>query len=234
LANGSGSTSYSVQESGDDRAGLLSQSETGTDRYGLLQAFNHVANTGGSTPGHLDFSPFGLPFQAPPALPPEDNLTPLDKILRFLGLGPNESPPPYRVPEPLVPEINWKTVADAAEARKIPTGMIPELAKLNNIQFKRVEWSGKQGARWSGSGGILGKDVVEMTPDFYDSLAKGTQGKKSIGTVIHELFHAYNHNIITKSKDGEWIVELMNRAATEVYLPLLEKNLVSNSYCPYT
>ena len=89
LPNGSGNISYSVQESGDERAGLLSQSETGTDRYGLLQVFNNVANTGASTPGYLDFSPVGLPFSD---LDPKSAETAIETALRLAGqrkgLGP--------------------------------------------------------------------------------------------------------------------------------------------------
>jgi len=71
----SDSLSYTLQETGDSRAGLLSQSETGCDRYGLLEQFDDVANTGsGSSPGHLDFSPFGMPFTDPPTGPEGENL----------------------------------------------------------------------------------------------------------------------------------------------------------------
>jgi len=66
----SDSLSYTVQETGDWRAGLLSQSETGCDRYGLLEQFDNVSNTGsGSAPGHLNFSPVGMPFSDDPPLP---------------------------------------------------------------------------------------------------------------------------------------------------------------------
>jgi len=63
----SDSLSYTVQETGDWRAGSLSQSETGCDRYGLLEQFDNVSNTAsGAAPGHLNFSPFGLPFSDDP------------------------------------------------------------------------------------------------------------------------------------------------------------------------
>ncbi len=67
LGSGSGSIGYTVQETGDSRAGVLSQSETGDDRYSLLESFDNVANAaGGSSPGHLDYSPVGLAFGDPP------------------------------------------------------------------------------------------------------------------------------------------------------------------------
>ncbi len=67
FGSGSGSLGYTVQETGDSRGGVLSQSETGDDRYSLLESFDNVANAGSnSSPGHLDYSPDGLPFSDPP------------------------------------------------------------------------------------------------------------------------------------------------------------------------
>lgn len=61
-----GSTSYSVHERADSRAGHFSISETGTDRYRLLPQFLDVSNTGdGTAPGNMDFHPYGEPFVDP-------------------------------------------------------------------------------------------------------------------------------------------------------------------------
>jgi hypothetical protein len=70
LTSGSGSCAYSLQESGSWRGGSLSQTETGSDRYSLLQDFANVSNAANGTPGHLDFSPVGLPFTDPPLARP--------------------------------------------------------------------------------------------------------------------------------------------------------------------
>jgi hypothetical protein len=51
----------------DARAGLLSQTETGSDRYSLLEQFNNVANTGsGNQAGNMDYSPYGQAYADPP------------------------------------------------------------------------------------------------------------------------------------------------------------------------
>jgi hypothetical protein len=66
LASGSGSISYTENESADARSGNLSQTETGSERYSLLEKFNNAANTGGgNTPGNMNFLPFGQPFVDP-------------------------------------------------------------------------------------------------------------------------------------------------------------------------
>ena len=67
ISSGDGSYSFTVQENGSWRAGSITQTETGSDRYELLQGFNNIADAGdGSGPGHLGFSPFGTPFIDPP------------------------------------------------------------------------------------------------------------------------------------------------------------------------
>ena len=63
---GSGTNSYTLVESGDALVGSFSQSETGTDRYGLVEAFDNVANdASGNTPGNVNFHGVGLPFRDP-------------------------------------------------------------------------------------------------------------------------------------------------------------------------
>jgi hypothetical protein len=60
---GSGTNSYSLTESANVLTGDFSISETGTDRYGLLQEFDNIAQTSGtSAPGHMNYSPFGDVF----------------------------------------------------------------------------------------------------------------------------------------------------------------------------
>src|SRR5262249_38669037 len=59
---GPGSYSYDLTESGDYRLGSLSQSETGSDRYGLLELFNNPATANNGGAGTVDFTPFGAPF----------------------------------------------------------------------------------------------------------------------------------------------------------------------------
>src|SRR5438270_12637578 len=66
MPTGSGSVGFTLTEGGDWRSGNSSQSETGTDRYAALEAFGNIANSTGSTPGHLDFNPAGAPFTDPP------------------------------------------------------------------------------------------------------------------------------------------------------------------------
>src|SRR6185437_77047 len=65
LGDGSGSYSYGVTGGGSWHAGSISQSETGTDRYGLLETFVNPASSTNGQPGHLDFSPFGAAFHDP-------------------------------------------------------------------------------------------------------------------------------------------------------------------------
>src|SRR5207237_1256020 len=65
LPSGSGTYGYSLQEDGSWRSGSVSQSETGSDRYSLLQGFLNVSSASNAVPGHLDFSPFGAPFTDP-------------------------------------------------------------------------------------------------------------------------------------------------------------------------
>ena len=63
---GSGTNGYTLVESGDALVGSFSQSETGTDRYGLVEAFDNVANdASGNTPGNVSFHSVGLPFRDP-------------------------------------------------------------------------------------------------------------------------------------------------------------------------
>ncbi len=69
LTPGSGTYVYDMQESGSSRGGSLSQTETGSDRYSLLQGFDNVSNAAKGTPGHLDYSPVGLPFRDPAPAP---------------------------------------------------------------------------------------------------------------------------------------------------------------------
>ena len=70
LLSNSGSYGYTLTASTDAPSGVLSQTETGSDRYGLLETFNNVANTSsGSTPGNMNFSPFGQPFVDPNGQP---------------------------------------------------------------------------------------------------------------------------------------------------------------------
>ena len=65
-ASTSGYYSYTLVANDDNASGELSESETGSDRYGLLQAFNNVANAGASsTPGNMNYSPYGQPFVDP-------------------------------------------------------------------------------------------------------------------------------------------------------------------------
>jgi len=95
----SDSLNYTVQETGDSRAGVLSQSETGNDRYSLLESFDNVANAGsGTSPGHLDYSPFGLTFGDPPPVPKEPPT-------EFAEGAPDQSKPKG---------TNWKVVQGAA------------------------------------------------------------------------------------------------------------------------
>ena len=64
---GSSTYSYSTLETENQKAGLMSQSVSGTDRYGLLQYWNDVSNTDtGKDPGNMNFSPVGVPFVDPP------------------------------------------------------------------------------------------------------------------------------------------------------------------------
>jgi hypothetical protein len=72
----SGTIGSTLTESSDARAGVLSQSETGSDRYSLLQNFINVANTGGNAPGNMDYYIFGEPFVDPN--PPSPNTVPQD------------------------------------------------------------------------------------------------------------------------------------------------------------
>ena len=66
LSNGTGSTGYTLTETGNPLSGDFSQTETGTTRYDLLEGFNNVADTNGnSTPGHLNFVPYGVAFVDP-------------------------------------------------------------------------------------------------------------------------------------------------------------------------
>ena len=66
LSNGSGTTGYTLTETGNPLSGDFSQTETGTTRYDLLEGFNNVADTSGSsTPGHLNFVPYGVAFVDP-------------------------------------------------------------------------------------------------------------------------------------------------------------------------
>ena len=67
---GSGTNAYTLTETGDALVGNFSQSETGTDRYGLVEAFDNVANdASGNTPGNVSFHSVGLPFRDPPPVP---------------------------------------------------------------------------------------------------------------------------------------------------------------------
>jgi len=84
----SDSLSYTLQETGDWRAGVLSQSETGCDRYGLLEQFDNVSNTAsGAAPGHLNFSPFGMPFSDDPPADETGSPSLLQDNRRFLVQG---------------------------------------------------------------------------------------------------------------------------------------------------
>jgi len=66
LSNSSGSTGYTLTETANPLSGNFSQTQTGTTRYDLLQGFNNVADTSGSsTPGHLNFVPYGVAFVDP-------------------------------------------------------------------------------------------------------------------------------------------------------------------------
>ena len=66
LSSGTGTIGYTDTESSDALSGAFTQSQTGTDRYGLLEHFNNVSNTGsGNTPGNMNFSPVGEPFEDP-------------------------------------------------------------------------------------------------------------------------------------------------------------------------
>ena len=69
MPSNSSSYAYTVTANDDALSGVLSQSETGSDRYSLLETFNNVANTSsGSTPGNMNFSTFGQPFVDPDAI----------------------------------------------------------------------------------------------------------------------------------------------------------------------
>ena len=66
LSNSSGSTGYTLTETANPLSGDFSQAQTGTTRYDLLQGFNNVSDTSGtSTPGHLNFVPYGVAFVDP-------------------------------------------------------------------------------------------------------------------------------------------------------------------------
>ena len=66
LSNGSGTTGYTLTETANPLSGNFSQTQTGTTRYDVLQGFNNVADTNGSsTPGHLNFVPYGVAFVDP-------------------------------------------------------------------------------------------------------------------------------------------------------------------------
>ena len=49
MTPGSGSNSYSLTETANVLTGDFSESETGTDRYGLLQQFDNIAQTSGTS-----------------------------------------------------------------------------------------------------------------------------------------------------------------------------------------
>src|SRR5262249_38158951 len=74
------------------KSGSLTQTETGTDRYKLLQGFKNVSNAAeGAGPGNLDYSPYGMPFSdAPPAGIPQaglpDKLPPGVKVMKGPGV----------------------------------------------------------------------------------------------------------------------------------------------------
>ena len=66
LSNSSGTTGYTLTETANPLSGNFSQTQTGTTRYDLLEGFNNVADTNGSsTPGHLNFVPYGVAFVDP-------------------------------------------------------------------------------------------------------------------------------------------------------------------------
>jgi hypothetical protein len=63
LASGSGTSRYSLTETANVLTGNISSNETGTDRYELLQEFVNIADTNGvTTPGHMEYSLFGIAF----------------------------------------------------------------------------------------------------------------------------------------------------------------------------
>jgi hypothetical protein len=157
LTSGSGNYNYTVQEQGSSRGGSLSQSETGSDRYGLLQGFDKVANASNATPGHLDFSPVGLPFTDPPpegmkvnqefwnSLSPKeqadwaegwDKLTPAERFQRNQYL--------------LMRQMQWLQMKQMQACRGAPGSMSPG-SGLSSPGF-----GGSGGSAGGGLGGGLG------------------------------------------------------------------------------
>jgi len=87
---------YTLTESANTRTGDFSESETGADRYGLLQQWANVASTNGvSTPGHLNFSPFGEAYVDDAPQLPEEIRQKATKIREI-----------YKVLEQLKPQIS--------------------------------------------------------------------------------------------------------------------------------
>src|SRR5262249_52527431 len=126
LTPGSGSTSFTLAESGSSRGGSLSQTETGSDRYSLLQSFDNVANTAGAgTPGHLDFSPAGLPFtDPPPAAPP---IRPAQGVRPAQGIRPGVRGsviPEDRVSEPDLSRLGGDPLLVAAEQQRMEEAVL--------------------------------------------------------------------------------------------------------------
>ena len=87
MTPGTGSNSYSLAETANVGTGDFSLAETGTDRYGLLQQFDNIAQTSGtSTPGHMNYNPFGDAF-VDDAAPPEKNVIPVDALEKIADLS---------------------------------------------------------------------------------------------------------------------------------------------------
>jgi hypothetical protein len=147
LTSGSGSYTYGMTETGDDRSGELSQSVTGTDRYNLLEGFNNVSNSQASNgPGHLNFSPVGVPFTDPPAEDDQAKILELDEQIKKQTEVVEAKARAYLRGTPGVPDgiairdlqlAMGKRDKLRSQRRAILERLSPDAAKLETLQEKK-------------------------------------------------------------------------------------------------
>ena len=99
--------------------------------------------------------------------------------------------------------------------KKLPTAMLDSVR--GNVVLKGVD--GFQSRFLTGGG----KDTIEVPSLYLRQFGKlGVKAAAPVGEIYNEAFHAYYQNVIQKSPSSAWVRELIDDAATKVYLPLLK------------
>jgi hypothetical protein len=122
----------------------------------------------------------------------------------------------HRRPTPL----SFEVIRTAARRLKLPTGAIKELEELDAIS---LDAKGAKGMKAQyGRSPWARKGTITLSEDKTDRLLAGSAGiGGTFSDLYNEVTNAYFDQVILKRGEAKWLLDLVNQAAEDVYVPLL-------------